>query len=347
MNKQIVYNSLFDLSDTLNNYKIILVHGNKSYEKSLANTFFQNNANVVSHITVKESNPKIDILRDEYNKLNHIKYDIIIAVGGGSVIDTAKYILCESTKNKLYDRKNIKFIAIPTTAGSGSEATPFAVYYNEKKEKQSLDMPELLPNIVVLEPGLLISLPKYQKACCIADAFCQAMESFWSVKSTEKSKEYSLESLKILNTIIYEYVNENMYIQEALYGSYLAGKAIALTRTTISHALSYPITTHWNIPHGHAVSLTLSECLMMNKDFITDIDKQSLYSIFDITDLCELKTYIDRMFKSIGLERKLSSLGVEIQDIDFIIKEINLNRLSNNPYQPKYNELYELLMRIF
>ena len=347
MDKQVVYNSLYDLNNLLNNHKIILVHGNKSYYESIANTFFQNIIDIVANITVKESNPKVSILQDEYIKLKNIKYDIIIAVGGGSVIDTAKYILYESLKDRLYNRSDVKFIAIPTTAGSGSEATPFAVYYNENKEKQSLDIPELLPDIVVLEPNLLISLPKYQKACCAADAFCQAMESFWSVKSTEKSKKYSIESLTILNKIIHEYVMNNMHIQDALYGSYIAGKAIALTRTTISHALSYPITTHWNLPHGHAVSLTLSECLLMNKDYMSDVDKQCLCSIFNVADLYELKLYIDTMFKSIGLERKLSNIGINRQDIDTIIKEININRLSNNPYQPDYNELYELLMRIY
>ena len=202
MDRQLVYNSLYDLNDIINNYKIILVHGNKSYEESIAKTFFYNFINIVYHITVKESNPKLSVLQDEYNKLNNIQYDMIIAIGGGSVIDTAKYILHESIKNNLYNRNSVKFIAIPTTAGSGSEATPFAVYYNEKKEKKSLDMPELLPDIVVLEPNLLINLPKYQRACCVADAFCQAMESFWSVKSTDKSKKYSIESLTVLNKII-------------------------------------------------------------------------------------------------------------------------------------------------
>ena len=347
MDRQLVYNSLYDLNDIINNYKIILVHGNKSYEESIAKTFFYNFINIVYHITVKESNPKLSVLQDEYNKLNNIQYDMIIAIGGGSVIDTAKYILHESIKNNLYNRNSVKFIAIPTTAGSGSEATPFAVYYNEKKEKKSLDMPELLPDIVVLEPNLLINLPKYQRACCVADAFCQAMESFWSVKSTDTSKKYSIESLTVLNKIICNYVSKNINIQDALYGSYLAGKAIAITRTTISHALSYPITSHWNIPHGHAVSLTLSECLIMNKDYINNIDKQHLCTIFNVADLYELKAYIDTMFKNIGLERKLSSLGIKTNDIDVIIKEINIDRLGNNPYQPRYNELYELLMRIY
>ena len=85
----------------------------------------------------------------------------------------------------------------------------------------------------------------------------------------------------------------------------------------------------------------------MNKDYINNIDKQHLCTIFNVADLYELKAYIDTMFKNIGLERKLSSLGIKTNDIDVIIKEINIDRLGNNPYQPRYNELYELLMRIY
>ncbi len=347
MDNQLLYNDLNSLNNIIdNNSRILFIHGNSSYNNSIAKKYFDSVEQIAFEITVKASNPKINILESDYNKIKDIKYNIIVAIGGGSVIDTAKFMLYTSLYNKIYERSSIKFIAIPTTAGSGSEATPFAVYYDKQNTKCSLDIPELLPDIVILKPDLLINLSKYQKACGLADAFCQALESFWAIKSNDTSKKYALKSLSIINEIVFDYIDNNKQLDKALESSYLAGKSIAITRTTISHALSYPITSHWNIPHGHAVSLTIAECLLMNEKHISDSDKKCLFSIFKVNSAEELKNYLEDMFNKIGLERKLSNLGINKKDIDVIIKEINLNRLSNNPVQPSYDELYNLLLRI-
>ena len=104
------------------------------------------------------------------------KAEAVVAIGGGKVMDFAKGIIHQ------WDRPTY-FIAVPTTAGAGSEATPFAVFYSGK-EKVSLDYPALLPQTVVLDNLLLKNLSTEQKAISGADAFAQCIESLWNVKAT-------------------------------------------------------------------------------------------------------------------------------------------------------------------
>ena len=109
------------------------------------------------------------------DKVDSLDYDLFIAIGGGSVIDFAK--LC-----KYFSKSDQTLVAIPTTAGTGSESTLFATYY-ENGKKASVDDSSILPNYVILDYKLLIGSPKYLKACSAIDAYCQAIESYWSLNS--------------------------------------------------------------------------------------------------------------------------------------------------------------------
>ena len=151
-----------------------------------------------------------------------------------------------------------KLIAIPTTSGSGSEATHFAVVY-VGGEKFSVAHPiYMLPNVVVLNPSLTYSMDSYQTALSGVDAFAQAMESYWSVNSTEESKKYSIEALELIIEHLPLAVNYNDNSRDImLHAANLAGKAINIAKTSGAHAISYVLTSKFNIPHGQAVALTL------------------------------------------------------------------------------------------
>ena len=176
--------------------------------------------------------------------------DFIIAVGGGSAIDVAKCV-------KLYAAQEIPFIAIPTTAGTGSEATRFAVVY-KNGEKQSIHDLLMIPDAILFDAEPLRILPPYQRKATLLDAFSHAAESYWSAKATEVSQSFAKEALRIIVALQERYFDgktndaENLSL---LYASYLAGKAINISETTAGHAMSYKLTSLFGISHGHAAAL--------------------------------------------------------------------------------------------
>ena len=183
------------------------------------------------------------------------KCDTILAVGGGSSLDVAKCIklYCQMSKddiylNQPYKDTGVKLIAIPTTAGTGSESTRYAVIYYDGK-KQSVTHDSIIPNIAILEPKVLKTLPLYQKKCTMLDALCQGIESWWSVNSTEESKKLSKEAVETMMQWWREYIFENTEesAKQIMYAANLAGQAICITQTTAPHAFSYKITSMYKL----------------------------------------------------------------------------------------------------
>jgi len=196
-----------------------------------------------------QPNPLYENVLDGLNVFNSESCDSIIAVGGGSAMDVAKCI-------KLYSEKtDIPFLVMPTTAGTGSEATRFAVIYRNG-EKQSITDDSIIPQTVLMDSKALSTLPDYQKKAAMCDALCHAIESYWSVKSTEESKEYSRDAIRRIIRNIDGYLsNTEDGLSEMLIAANIAGKAINITQTTAGHAMCYKITSLFNIPHGHATIL--------------------------------------------------------------------------------------------
>ena len=193
------------------------------------------------------------------------KCDSIIAVGGGSAMDVAKCIKLYSAQPgdgedgawlKTEEIENmIPFLAMPTTAGTGSEATKYAVvYYNGAK--QSITSERIIPEMVLMDPGVLKTLPLYQKKATMCDALCHAIESFWSVNSTEESRQYSREAISgILRHMDGYLQNTEAGNAGMLLAAHMAGKAINISQTTAGHAMCYKLTSLFGVAHGHAAIL--------------------------------------------------------------------------------------------
>ena len=209
--------------------------------------------------------------------------DAIIAVGGGSAMDVAKCIKLYSNLpgdgedgrwlTAAYVANDIPFLAMPTTAGSGSEATRYAVIYYDGK-KQSVTSESFIPGTVLMDPNALITLPLYQKKATMCDALCHAIESFWSVNSTEESKEYSKKAIKLVMTNMDGYlINTEDGRMGMLLAANVAGKAINISQTTAGHAMCYKITSLFKYAHGHATMLcnrVLYPWMMQNTDKCID-----------------------------------------------------------------------------
>lgn len=201
----------------------------------------------------------VDIFHDN-------KCDLIMAVGGGSAIDVAKCIKLYSNmdKSKIYLEQDIvpndvKLLAIPTTAGTGSEATRYAAIYY-KGAKQSVTDYSAIPTTVIVDPSTLKTLPAYQKKATMMDALCHCIESYWSVNSNEESQVYSREGIKLILDNMDAYMeNDDEACANMLKGANLGGKAINITQTTAGHAMCYKLTSLYGISHGHAAALCVSK----------------------------------------------------------------------------------------
>jgi alcohol dehydrogenase class IV len=266
-------------------------------------------------------------------------FDTIIAIGGGSTIDFSKLYI-------YFKKMNVTFVTIPTTAGTGSEATKFAACYNSGK-KYSVEDESILPNYVLIDPDLLKTSPKYLRSCTAVDALAQSIESYWSVNSTDESKIFATKSILLCLENIVNYVNINDIesAEHMAIAAYLSGRAINISKTTAAHALSYAFTINYNIPHGHAVALSIANLFNANKNTneVNCVDTRGVSYVKKT--ICELEeclgqNYFNNLFLEIELETNLKKLG--IKNIEHIIKEVNIERLKNNPRTFSLNELKAL-----
>jgi len=276
----------------------------------------------------------------------------IVAIGGGKVIDLAKITRVSLFEDldmilhnpKLINANKIPLVAIPTTAGTGSESTHFAVLYIDGI-KHSVANKHIKPDFAIIDPNLTFSAPEIVKISSGLDALCQSIESFWSVKANSLSQRYAKKSIQIILPNIYNAVKEKR--KEALIrmclGSYFSGKAINISKTTGAHALSYPISSELKIPHGYAVSLTISAFLMYNdtknkpdiSPFIEPSthanNMKTLLGLFGCKTTSECVVYWHNLMKSLGLESSLAKLTVDKKILNKIINNVNNERLLNNP----------------
>ena len=261
------------------------------------------------------SNPLYEDARAGVKVLRNNKCDFIVAIGGGSSIDTAKSI-------KYYNHVDIPVMAVPTTSGTGSEATHFAVIYKDGK-KHSVADKKLLPDYVVLQPELLKSLPLYQKKCTMLDALCQAIESWWSRKATPESIEYSQKAIDLILGNMDSYLrNEAKVNKNMLTASNLAGKAINITTTTAPHAMSYKLTSLYGLPHGHAVALCLPKVWRYMKKY-DDIGKALGKQNHE-----EAILFFEQLLQKLEI---FPPERASISELDILTSSVNITRLRNNP----------------
>ena len=297
-----------------------------------------------------QPNPLYESVVEGVRLLRKENCQAIIAVGGGSAIDVAKCIklysnmeLDDGTEQKNYLMQTIipndmLLLAVPTTAGTGSEATRYAVIYY-KDVKQSVTDYSIIPSTVLLDSSALKSLPIYQKKSTMMDALCHSIESFWSVNSTEESKVYSRAALQSILKNMKGYLdNDDVANEEMLIAANTAGRAINITQTTAGHAMCYKLSSIYGIAHGHAAAM---------------VDVKLFPWMIDHTDKCidpRGERYLIDIFNEIAsamgcqnakeAAEKLQNIydGLELRkpepednDFDILKTSVNPVRLKNNP----------------
>lgn len=291
----------------------------------------------------------------------------IIAVGGGTAIDLAKLTAAAVPQPQLLQawkagqteiREPVaKLLAIPTTAGTGSEATPIAVLYIDGV-KYSLEHPRLLPSAVLVDSLLTASLPANIAAASGLDCLCQAIESLWSVRATDASRADAWEALRLaVENLVAAVKRPTADAREAMSrAAHLAGRAIGVSRTTAAHALSYHLTSHYGVPHGMAVAIFLGPLLVYNSQPTADDcqDPRGWESVRSlIQQICHelgaadaqaAKQRWDELLEELSVPRRVSDVGVNSDAArQTLARSANLARLSNNPRRLSEQAILDLL----
>ena len=347
--------------------KILIITGINSFLKSGAKKIVLNflKKKKIKIFYKKLKIPDLRELKKVIKFIKTFKPNLIISIGGGAALDLSKIANVlydvENLENKILTNKyyiNKRFcdlIAIPTTAGSGAEVTTNAVLYIKNK-KFSIEDDLIKPNDSFIFPELIISNTFRTKTSSAFDALSQALESLISVRSTEKSIDFSIKSIKLFLGSYNSYVISNSLSNtyNMCLSAHYSGKAISITKTTAPHALSYPFTSFFGVEHGHAVSLTLTEFLKFNYDnhekSVTNFNLikryEILFNLFRVKNIDEFINKINEIKKIFELENNLIKINRNIpKKIDLILSNVNVQRLTNNPVRVTKKNILNILKK--
>lgn len=292
---------------------------------------------ILSDIPAEPNYHEAQAMIDAFKKENA---DFVIAVGGGSVMDVAKlasilatdeYTVKDLLDNPLLAKKQVPSLMIPSTAGTGAEATPNAIVgVPEKDLKIGIVNPEMIADFVLLDGRMIKNLPKPIAAATGVDALCHAIECFTSAKANPISDTFALEALDlIMNNIIEACTNPEALAakRNMLLGSFYAGVAITASGTTAVHALSYPLGGKYHIAHGVSNAILLTPVMKFNEPAIKDllavaydrvikegnkdlsVDEKSAYMIGQL----------DEIVKVLDIPTSLKTFNVPEEDLDGLV----------------------------
>ncbi len=297
---------------------------------------------VVAVCTDVKSHPEFKDLEKTYKDIHQNEFEQILAVGGGSVIDGSKFFsvynenkdakfVTDLIKGKIEKKgyKCIPIIAVPTTAGTGSEITPWATIWDmEEKKKYSLHLPELFCQTAIYDPTLTLSVPKQITIQTGLDTLSHSLESIWNKNANEITVSYAVKASKLILKYLPLLANDldnieyrTMIMKACMY----AGLAFSNTQTAIAHAMSYYITANKGIDHGIACSFTLPMIIDTIKGKYDFID-EALKEIFGELSSDKLRN----MLHSVGVSTDFNDYGIDEQEFENVKKSLANNQRAGN-----------------
>ena len=319
--------------------------------------------------------PTTTILNEGKERAIEQKVDIIVGIGGGSVMDTAKGIAGLVTNGgivedyhagKEFSKSPLPFILIPTTSGTGSEVTNNAVIKDENSGvKKSIR--GLWANLALLDPEITLTLPKKFTAYPCADALVQAIESLVSKGSNFISVFFAKEAIKLLGPNlpkVYDDLTNIDLREKMMLGSLLDGLSFANGKLGAVHGFAHPIGIKHNIPHGLICGLLLPYVMEYNRPLNNVAEKYAwIAELFNkekiLTDYGECPKLmptdkkgkarwiiekIKDILQYIGIPLHLNDVGIREEDIDDIVKDTTGSSLANNPRDTDKQSLKEILL---
>ncbi len=322
-------NELENISKYIDGRKTLVITSNGFVKRGLIERLKTLTNDIIYVFTDVKSHPEFKDLELAYEAIHKNEFELILAIGGGSVLDASKYfsVYNEKKESKFVtniikgkvekkDYKTIHIISIPTTAGTGSEITPWATIWdmNEKK-KYSLHLPELFSEIAIYDPSLTLSVPKDITIQTGLDTLSHALESIWNKNANPITVGYAIKSSKLIMKylpLLVDDLDNLEYRTEILKACMYAGLAFSNTQTAIAHAMSYYITANKGVPHGIACSFTLPiliDNIVGKYDFIDE----ALKEIFGELNSQPLRNILQKLnisteFQDYGIDEKEQSV---------------------------------------
>jgi phosphonate metabolism-associated iron-containing alcohol dehydrogenase len=335
-------NSLKDIDVYINDRKTLLITSQGFVTRGLVDEVNGYTDKIVEVISNIKSHPEFIDIEKIYNKAHLNKFELIVAIGGGSVIDAAKFIAVHNaskeykfvedlTKGKVEQRdyKVIPIISIPTTAGTGSEVSPYATIWDmRKKKKYSLHLPDRFCETAIYDPVLTLSVPRQITIQTGLDTLSHALESIWNKRANPITIRYAIQSAKLVMNNLVELSNDlqNLeYRSNIMKSCMYAGFAFSNTQTAIAHAMSYYITTHKNVDHGIACSFTLP---MLIDNVIGEyefIDK-ALQEIFGELSSNKLR----KLLKELNISTEFEDYGINEKEFKELKASLKNNQRAGN-----------------
>jgi len=330
-----------ELKNLLSAYKNPLLVGDPFFKTNGLIDKIKNITEIKYVFTNVSPNPDVTEVDRCSRLIRENNIDVLVALGGGSALDLAKAssIAAESIEpyhngEKTVSDGHLPLIAVPTTAGTGSEVTCVSVLTNRQTGRKAPIVSEsFYPKAALIDPELLCSLPPAVTASTGIDVLCHAVEGYWSKGHQPICDALAIHSIKL----VFEYLPiaykepENKIAREKMAeASVVAGLAFTLPKTTSSHACSFPLTSLYHIPHGEACGLTLDYFARVNsydehtRQLIKELGYDSADSFAD--DIFKLK-------KSIGLRLGISDLKLNDDDISQLVKLSHHPNMNNNPVE--------------
>ena len=303
----------------------------------------------LTNLVFEQSNPDITDLFRFLNRLNGRRHDLVIAIGGGSVLDMGKMLALfngavftgiEQLRACIRDKRYsdaaaaCKWIGMPTTAGTGSEVTPWATLWDgELGVKYSIHDSLMFAHAAVIDPELTTDLPLRVTVSTALDALCHATEAYWAKASNEISQSLALTAISTIIGNIGKAANASRDpgVRSSLaLGSLLAGLAFSNTRTTACHSISYPLTLTYGIDHGIAAALTLSKVMRANAHHIPEVRK--LYQAYGADSPDNVEDIISAVFQKYKIPSRLRDYKITEKNIEAIAgNAFTKGRMDNNP----------------
>jgi len=269
-----------------------------------------------------EENPSVDQINKLYQLALNKKAELILGVGGGSSMDAAKGIalLCTNKgsikdylEGKKIDKDPLPFICIPTSSGTGSEVTPYAVFTNHNdKSKAAVADNKLFPEIAIIDPVLSWTMPENVVINTGFDALTHCIEAYLSTESFELNDRIALHGIEtIINNIIQAENKDKKAMSNMAYASMLGGIAIAHASTILLHIMAYPLTVFYNIPHGKANAILLPE-------FINFMRKKSTVKekVLRLEGMFEVHGGFKNLVHNLGISTILSDHKIKENDYE-------------------------------
>ena len=358
-------NSEFKVSKKIK--KIFILSGQNVIKKKntilFINKFFKKDDKEIKIYVKKNFLPDIKELTKIVHEIKSYKPDLIVAIGGGGIIDYSKIAngvihikkIDSILKKKVKFKKFTKLLTVPTTAGSGAEVTPGAVLY-KNKIKYNLKDKCLIPDNYLLYPPLIVGTHRELKASSIFDSLSQSIESLISLKSNKISQRNSLNSISLILKNYKNFLRKNEYktIKNMQIAANFSGKAISVTSTGAPHALSYYLSSNFGLYHGTSVMFflpTILEYNFKNKNILKKIERKKFDHRIDLLKKVFGVKSDSKILEKIKSIIKYSKVSMSIKkksiDIDRQKKSINLNRLENNPIPISYSEILKFNNKVF